>query len=86
VDRFLELRRGPDGIDGTDDDRVFQKDEALAVLGFNQQQSAQLQKFLSPNERFRVVSVGRAGSAMRTVQMVFQKVGTSSQVISWKEF
>jgi general secretion pathway protein K len=86
VDRFLELRRGPDGIDGTDDDRVFQKDEALAVLGFNQQQSAQLLKFLWPNARFRVVSVGRAGNAMRTVQMVFQKVGTGSQVITWKEF
>ena len=86
VDRFLELRRGPDGIDGTEDDRVFKNDEALAVLGFNQQQFPQLQKFLSPNVRFRVVSIGRAGSAMRTVQIVFQRVGLGVTVITWKEF
>lgn len=86
VDRFLELRRGPDGIEGTDDDRVFKNDEALTVLGFNQQQSAQLLKFISPNVRFRVVSVGRAGNATRTVQMVFQRVGFGVTVITWKEF
>jgi general secretion pathway protein K len=86
VDRFLELRRGPDGIDGTEDDRVFKNNEALAVLGFNQQQFPQLQKFLSPNVRFRVVSVGRAGNATRTVQMVFQRVGIVPSVITWKEF
>jgi hypothetical protein len=86
VDRFLELRRGPDGIDGTEDDRVFKNDEALTVLGLNQQQSLLLQKFLSSNVRFRVVSVGRAGNAMRTVQMVFQRVGLGVTVFTWREF
>jgi hypothetical protein len=34
----------------------------------------------------RVVSVGTAGKAKRTVEMVFRRVGVVPQVIAWKEF
>ena len=94
VDAFLELRRGPDGIDGTQDDKIFKGDEALVVLGFNPQQNPQqieqLRKFLMPSRIFRITSVGRAGNATRTVQMVFMKgtvtSGGNPQVLSWREF
>lgn len=90
VDRFIQLRQGPDQIDGTDDDAQFKSLEDLRLaLGLNPQQSRQLQNlnllnFNSPV--FRVVSVGTAGKATRTVQMVFRRVGLMPQLLTWKEF
>lgn len=90
VDRFLQLRQGPDQIDGTEDDAQFKsiKDFQSAV-GLNQQQSQQLQSsnllnFNSPV--YRVVSIGTAGKATRTVQMVFRRAGLVPQLLTWKEF
>jgi general secretion pathway protein K len=88
VDPFLQQRRGPDGIDGTQDDRHFQNpSEVQAALGMNQEQFAQLTGLIAFNDPvYRVVSVGRAGNATRTVTMVFRRVGISSQIITWREF
>ncbi|HST31430.1 MAG TPA: hypothetical protein VLK27_11400 [Chthoniobacterales bacterium] len=89
VDRFLQVRQGPDGIDGTEDDTLIESNEnAAALLGLNQQQITQLQPFLSPGPVaiFRVVSVGTAGKAKRTVQMVFRRIGVMPQVMTWREF
>jgi hypothetical protein len=91
VDRFLQLRQGPDGIDGTADDMVFKSnDEILVTMGFRQDQIVKLKNShvlaQAPVLVFRVVSVGTAGKATRTVQMVFQRVGTGVAVITWKEF
>jgi len=90
VDRFLQLRQGPDGIDGTEDDTVFRSNEEIRIaLGLNQEQFKRLQGVLAPNipvPIFRVVSVGTPGKATRTVQMVFRRVGISPSVITWKEF
>lgn len=88
VDRFLQLRQGPDGIDGTEDDTQFKSiDDIGGALGLNQQQFKRLQALVSFNDPvFRVVSLGTAGRATRTVQMVFRRVGVMPQVITWKEF
>ena len=90
VDRFLQIRQGPDGIDGTEDDTPIKSSEDAAInfLGLNPQQYVQLQPFLSPGAVpiFRVVSVGTAGTAKRTIQMVFRRVGVLPQVITWREF
>ena len=88
VDRFLELRRGPDGIDGTVDDAPFKTLEDVRVaLGLNEEQFKQLQPVISFRDQvYRVVSVGKAGDATRVVQMVFRRVGFAAQLISWKEF
>ena len=78
-----------DGIDGTEDDTPIKgNDDASAILGLNPQRYAQLQPFLSPGAVpiFRVVSVGTAGTAKRTIQMVFRRVGVLPQVITWREF
>jgi general secretion pathway protein K len=92
VDRFLELRRGPDGIDGTEDDPIQSAEQAAAALGLKKDQFDLLTKDLGVSFKtiqvFRVVSVGTAGKAKRTVQMVFARatVGAQPSVITWKEF
>lgn len=90
VDRYLQLRQGPDGVDGTDDDTQFTSlEEVLAVMGLNPQIASQLKQkglvaFNVPV--FRVTSIGTAGKSTRTVQMVFQRIGVMPQVITWREF
>ena len=88
VDRFLELRQGPDGIDGSEDDVQFKEmPEVRTALGLNEQQFKQIEKLVTfKMPVFRVTSVGTAGRAKRTVQMVFRRVGVVPQMITWKEF
>jgi len=93
VDGFLQLRQGPDGIDGTADDAQMDQQTAFAMLGLN---TAQLQQiglqnpvvFKSPNAVFRILSAGKSGNVTRSVEMVVQKqvLGVGHpQVFSWKE-
>jgi len=88
VDRFLQARRGPDGIDGTEDDRQIRGiDDARLLLGLNEEQFKRLNGLISFKDPvLRVVSVGTAGKAKRTVQMVFRRIGAVPQLITWKEF
>ncbi len=86
VDRYLELRRGPDGIDGTEDDPVFESLEQVRLaLGFSPEQFAQLSGLIGFKDPVvRVVSVGKSGKATRTIQMIIRK-GPNAQMIRWKE-
>ena len=86
VDRYLELRRGPDGIDGTEDDPQFETlDEVRLALGFTPDQFAQLSALIGFKDKvMRVVSVGKSGKATRTIEMIIRKNPTP-QVIRWKE-
>jgi len=88
VDRFLQLRQGPDGIDGTEDDMEFRSlDDVRQALGLAGEQFQLLQSLINFNDPvYRVISVGTAGKAQRTVQMVFRRVGVMPQVITWREF
>ena len=76
VDRFLQVRRGPDGIDGTADDGIIDPNAALPMLGINGTQiqavGNQIQPYKTSNV-FRVVSVGKSGDVTRSVQMIVQK-------------
>jgi len=87
VDQFLQVRRGPDGIDGTQDDAQFKTlDEIRSALGFSQEQFQQLASLVGFKDQvFRVVSVGKSGDAEKTVQMIVRKVGARPQLITWKE-
>ena len=86
VDRFLEIRRGTDQIDGTEDDPVFASlDEVRLALGFSPEQFAQLSGLVGFKDQvMRVVSVGKSGGATRTVQMIIRKTA-NPQMIRWKE-
>lgn len=87
VDRYLELRRGQDGIDGTEDDPVFESLEQVRLaLGFSPEQFAQLSGLIGFKDQVvRVVSIGKSGNVTRTVQMIIRKSATP-QMIRWKEF
>lgn len=100
VDRFLQARRGADGIDGTADDPQMDLNTAQALLGLGavgtgtQQRTQQangittLITYKSPNPVFRVVSVGKSGNVSRSVEMLVLKQASGvgrPQVFSWKE-
>jgi hypothetical protein len=97
VDRFLQVRRGPDGIDGTADDSQMDLNTAQTLLGLlprtgNPPQAnngvQNLIVYKSPNPVFRVVSVGKCGNVTRSVQMIVLKQAAGAgrpQVFSWKE-
>ena len=92
VDRFIDMRRGPDGIEGTEDDVLFEPNDIVPngrvaiALGFRQDQFAQLANLITVTDSVvRVVSVGKSGTVTRKVQMVIYKQGGGIRLISWKE-
>ena len=88
VERFLQLRAGPDGKDGTADDTVFNSlDDIRAALGLSPQQFQELSPFVSFKDPvLRIVSTGRSSDVTRVIQLVFRRAGTTAQLITWKEF
>ena len=88
IDRFMSLRRGPDDIEGTDDDvRFTDLSRVQIALGLTQTQIAQIAPLISatPTDTVvRIVSVGKSGNATRTVRMVVMKPGP--RLISFKEY
>jgi general secretion pathway protein K len=87
ADRFLEYRRGPDKIDGTEDDPPFESlDQVRLALGFTPEQFAQLSGLIGFKDQVvRVISVGKSGSVTRTVEMIIRKTA-QPQMIRWKEY
>ena len=87
ADRFLQLRRGPDDIEGTEDDVVFATPQEVQIaLGFRQDQFNQLASLITvTGPVVRVESVGKSGNLTRTVRMVIFKQGNSIRLLSWKE-
>jgi len=87
VDRFLQLRRGSDGIDGTADDAQFGNlADIQYALGFSPEQFQQLAALIGFNDQvMRILSVGKSGNIARTVKMVVRKSGNIPEVIVWKE-
>jgi hypothetical protein len=87
VDRFLQLRRGPDGIDGPADDVPFNNlTDVQSALGFTPQQFQQIAGLVGFKDQvFRILSIGKSGNVSRSVRMVVRKAGNIPQMISWKE-
>ena len=87
VDHFLQLRRGPDGIDGTVDDTQFNSlADVQSVLGLTPEQFEQIASLVGFKDQiFRILSMGKSGDLTRSLQMIVRKGGSIPQVISWKE-
>jgi hypothetical protein len=87
VDRFLQLRRGLDGIDGTVDDAQFNNLADIQIaLGLTPEQFQQIGSLVGLKDPiFRVLSTGKSGNLTRSLQMIVRKGGSIPQVISWKE-
>ncbi|SRR6266567_686106 len=81
VDRFLQLRQGPDGIDGTADDFQFTAtgpnqvpNEVLDALGLNSRQYPQIRQLVQyKGPVARIVSIGKSGDVTRSVEMIVFK-------------
>ena len=87
ADRFLQSRRGPDGIDGTGDDAQFASlADVYIVLGLPEKQSEQIASLVTFKDQvFRIMSMGKSGNVTRSLQMIVRKAGGIPQVITWKE-
>lgn len=89
VDRFMSMRRGPDDIEGTEDDFRFPDagPQLQIALGLTQDQFRQIAPLISATANdsvVRIVSIGKSGAVTRTVRMVVMKPGP--RLISWKEY
>ena len=87
VDRFLQLRSGQDGIDGTADDTQFTSlADVETALGLTAEQSEQIEGLVAFKDQvFRIISMGKSGDVTRSLQMIVRKGAVTPQVISWKE-
>ena len=87
VEQFLALRRGEDGLDGTEDDAEFKSlEEVRVALGFTAEQFKQIAALVGFRDQvLRIISTGRSGNVTRVVQMIVRKSGNVPQLISWKE-
>lgn len=90
ADRFLQVRRGPDDMEGTEDDVEFKslRDVQIA-LGFRDDQFNQLAALIRLDSQVvRIVSIGKSGPMARTVRVVIYKQGGGIRLIpgTWKEY
>lgn len=87
IQRFVQFRRGRDGIDGTIDDPEFKKLEDVRVfLGISPAQFKDLGLLISVKDQtLHITSEGRSGDAYRHVEVVVLKTGGNPQILSWKE-
>jgi general secretion pathway protein K len=88
--RFVEMRQGPDKIDGTQDDLVLPKgnemNTALSYLGLTQSARQQLQNTITINDQtWRIISDGWVGKVHRQIEVVARKGNATPDILSWKE-
>jgi len=93
ADRFLEIRRGPDNVQGTDDDVLFKStgpnSDVQIALGLRADQFNQLAGLITTTDQVvRIVSVGKSGNVARTVRLVLFKQGNALRLVpgTWKEY
>ena len=87
IDRFLQWRRGGDGIDGTKDDPVIQKLETVqGFLGLNKTQWNSLGGLIMLRDNtWQIISEGWSGKVVRQVTVVVRKGSQNPQILNWKE-
>lgn len=87
INRFLQLRRGRDGEDGTLDDYEFKSlKEIGGVLGFGKAQMDALSGLIvQKDQHVRIISEGRSVDVVRQVEVVARKSGASPTILLWKE-
>lgn len=87
MQRFLKMRAGMDGVDGTADDVIFPGLEAIQqVLGLTPAQFQVLQPLISYQDpTLNIQSIGHSGDTKRTIAVVVRKGSAQPQVLSWKE-
>ena len=87
ITRFLQIRRGRDGVDGTKDDYQFKNlDEIASYLGFSKEQFKGLRNLLVHKDQVqRIISIGHAGNVVRQLEVVVRKGNTNPAILFWQE-
>lgn len=84
---LLNLRRGKDGIEGTEDDlQIKNVDQLLGTLGFSKAQQQSIAGLVMINDRtMNIRSIGRSGKVVRQIEVVAVKTGGNPVIRFWKE-
>jgi len=87
IARFLQLRRGRDQVDFTEDDMVFKNFKEIGqMLGMSNPQLQELQRFATVKDTTqRIVSEGYSSDVVRQIDVVAQKSGGNPAIRYWKE-
>lgn len=87
IARFLQVRRGRDGVDGTKDDFEFKNlKEVQSYLGMNDAQFKRFNGLITHKDPTqRIIVEGRSGDATRQLEVVARKGGANPQILLWKE-
>jgi type II secretory pathway component PulK len=87
IQEFISMRRGPDGVDGTADDRLFTDLQTIQqVLALSPAQFEQLRPLVSIGDpTLEIRSIGHSGATTRMIQVVARKAGGQPQILSWNE-
>ena len=87
ITRFLQIRRGKDGVDGTLDDYAFKSlKEIQSFLGFSDAQFKSISPLVTPKDQtMRIISEGHSGNTLRQVEVVATKGGANPVIRFWKE-
>ncbi len=87
IDRYLQWRRGGDGIDGTIDDPVIQKLETVqGFLGLNKTQWQSLGGLITLRDNtWQILAEGWSGKVVRQVAVVVRKGSQNPQILNWQE-
>ena len=85
--RFLQLRRGRDQVDFTEDDMQFKNYKDVGQwLGMSAPQLQELQRFTTVKDTTqRIVSEGYSADVIRQIDVVAQKSGANPAIRYWKE-
>jgi type II secretory pathway component PulK len=85
---FLNIRRGRDGLDGTEDDHVFKNlKEIQSYLGFSEAQFKNLSGLVVHKDQTqRIISEGHSANVVRQIEVVARKGGGANPaILLWKE-
>lgn len=85
---FVQVRAGPDRVDGTADDMQFAAvGDAEALLNLNVAENPTIQNLVGLNDpTMRVISVGQAVDVRRTIEVVARKANMQPEILQWKEY
>ena len=87
MQRFLQYRRGKDGVDGTIDDPEFKSmQELFSFLGLSQKQGQDIGGLVGfKDPTMHITSEGTSAKVVRQVEVVARKGGSNPVILYWKE-
>ena len=87
MQRFLQFRRGKDGVDGTIDDPEFKSmKEILGYLGMSEKQGQELGGLVGLKDlTMHITSEGTSAKVVRQLEVIARKGGSNPVILYWKE-